>query len=66
MSVEIRDDETHMTGLRKSAILMVILGDQVSADIVKHGSNLEMAGRIDFRDYRQFLAQAVEKSTRLK
>ncbi len=36
MSVEIKDDELHMSGLRKAAILMVILGDQVSADIVKH------------------------------
>jgi len=36
MSVEIKDEEQHLTGLRKTAILLVILGDQVSGDILKH------------------------------
>ena len=35
MSVELRDDEP-FSGLRKTAILMVILGEQVSSDILRH------------------------------
>ena len=37
MSVELREDEKQqLTGLRKSAIMLVILGEQISADILKH------------------------------
>jgi flagellar motor switch protein FliG len=36
MSIDLKEEERRLTGLRKSAILMVILGEQISADILKH------------------------------
>jgi len=36
MSTDLKAEEQQFSGLRKSAILLVILGEQVSAEIVKH------------------------------
>ncbi len=36
MNTDLRDEEQQLSGLRKSAVLMVILGEHVSAEILKH------------------------------